>query len=59
MSKIAIKIFIYFSLYLIVTMNQENVEDLGKIDFVIGIKFEECNNGYIMVQGLYYSSLII
>ena len=57
------KIFIYFSLYLIVTMNQENVEDLGKIVDDYNDKYrEEFNSNmikYLKNNFLYKNEVVI
>ena len=35
-----------------------HIKDIGNIDFVIGIKFEKCVDGYIMHQRQYIKDLI-
>ena len=35
-----------------------NIKDIGEVDFVIGIKFEKCKEGYILHQKNYISTLL-
>jgi len=35
-----------------------SIKDIGELDFIIGIKFEKCNNGYIMHQLGYINELL-
>ena len=36
-----------------------NIKDIGEVDFIIGIKFEKCGDGYIIHQKHYIKDLLI
>jgi len=36
-----------------------NIKDMGEIDFVIGIKFEKYDSGYVMHQKQYIKDLLL
>ena len=38
--------------------NKLNIKDIGDVDFVIGIKFEKCNDGYILHQKRYINDIL-
>jgi len=36
-----------------------NIKDIGDVDFVIGIKFEKCHDGYTIYQKQYIKDLLV